>query len=130
MLQQSIRKEIYNKFSQEKEQYIISEYLSGKNPKQIGKLLNTYNTSIRRVLLRNNIIPLTSAQRWSQRNNVFLNNTEESYYWIGFIIADGCINSTRIEVTSSEKDSNHLLKYSLFINAPIKRVYNKRYDVY
>ena len=43
------------KFSKEKEESIIKDYLNGENTVQIAKKWNTYNTSIRRVLLRNNI---------------------------------------------------------------------------
>lgn len=122
---------VHNKFSQEKEQHIISEYLLGKSPKQISIELNTFNTSIRRVLLRNNIIPITSAQRWSNRENVFDNNSEESYYWLGFLIADGCVHDkTAVSLSSAEKDYLHLEKYAIFVKAPIKRVYNKVFNLF
>lgn len=48
------------KFSIEKERDIIQKYKSGKNTIEIAKIYNTYNTSIRRVLLRNGIFPRNS----------------------------------------------------------------------
>ena len=45
-----------NKFSKETEELIINLYKKGKNTKDIGLMLGIYNTSVRRVLLRNKII--------------------------------------------------------------------------
>ncbi|NCD07759.1 MAG: hypothetical protein EOL97_16745 [Spirochaetia bacterium] len=127
-----MRKTVHNKFSEEVEKFIVTEYLSGKNQKEIANQLNTYNTSIRRVLLRNNIPLISSAERWSNRDNVFDNMSEEAQYWIGFLAADGGIHSksNKIYLGSSEKDHAHLELYSKFVKAPIKRVYNKTYDIY
>ena len=45
------------KFNPEKELEILRMYREGRTQKQIADELNTYNTSIRRVLIRNGIIP-------------------------------------------------------------------------
>jgi hypothetical protein len=127
-----MHKTVYNKFSEEIEKFIVTEYLSGKNQREIANQLNTYNTSIRRVLLRNNIPLISSAERWSNRDNMFDSMSEESQYWIGFLAADGSIgnNSNVIQLGSAEKDFQHLLKYSKFVNAPIRLIYNKAFDLY
>ena len=49
-----------NRFTKEKEDEIIHLYKSGKTQKEIAMQFNTFNTSIRRVLLRYNIIPRSS----------------------------------------------------------------------
>jgi hypothetical protein len=127
-----MRKIVHNKFSEEIERFIVTEYLSGKNQKEIANQLNTYNTSIRRVLLRNGIPLISSSERWSNRTNIFDNMSEEAQYWIGFLAADGGIHSksNRILLGSSEKDYKHLELYSKFVKAPIKRIYNKVYKIY
>lgn len=54
------------------------------------------------------------------KNNVkiLLNDKLESYYWIGFILADGHIeNNKRIQITLSNKDKIHLEKFKNYINA-------------
>lgn len=54
------------------------------------------------------------------KNNVkiLLNNELESYYWIGFILADGHIeNNKRIKITLSNKDKIHLEKFKNYVNA-------------
>lgn len=46
-----------------------------------------------------------------------LNNSLESYYWIGFILADGHVhNSVRLSITLSKKDKEHLIKLQKFLN--------------
>lgn len=54
------------------------------------------------------------------KNNVkiLLNENLESYYWIGFILADGHIeNNKRIQITLSNKDKIHLEKFKKYVNA-------------
>ena len=85
-----------SKFNTKKELKICSLYKEGKNTVEIAKDFNTYNTSIRRVLLRNNITlrKCGEAQKYSNNNlfeNVNLSN-EESYY-LGLLITDGCISN-------------------------------------
>jgi hypothetical protein len=49
-----------------------------------------------------------------------LENSLESFYWIGFILADGHISkSTRLKVTLAKKDKDHLIKLQKFLNIEI-----------
>lgn len=69
---------------------------------------------------------LNSPSNPSKYNlNVLLNDSILSYYWIGFIIADGSfykntnnrnINGIRFELGLLEKDLNHLQKFGNYIN--------------
>lgn len=60
---------------------------------------------------------------------VLLNEDLESYYWIGFLLADGTFynknNSAGLKLTLNELDKNHLLKFSNFIKAEQKIYYQK-----
>lgn len=99
------------KFSKEKEEIIINLYKQGKTQKEIGVLFNTFNTSIRRVLLRNNIIPRgnNKVQRLC-KHNPFKKNDEYSEYFLGLLLTDGCISnnitktSKSINLSLTEKD--------------------------
>ena len=54
------------------------------------------------------------------KNNIkiLLNEELESYYWIGFILADGHIEKDkRIKITLSIKDKIHLEKFKKYVNA-------------
>lgn len=45
------------------EQNIINRYNEGASPKEIGVELGTYNTTIRRILIRNGITPQNCSER-------------------------------------------------------------------
>lgn len=50
----------------------------------------------------------------------FSRDNEESFYWAGFLAADGCVykkcNSKQLILSLSEKDKDHLLKFKRQIN--------------
>ena len=71
------------RFSREKEQSIISDYQMGLNTVEIAKKWNTYNTSIRRVLLRYGITPRTSKEANTRvKVNPFKLEDEKSEYFL------------------------------------------------
>jgi len=91
-------------------------------------LFNTYNTTIKRILLRNNIeLKDQSEAQASITKNPFENyQTEESAaYWLGYLIADGCVSvgkgGYRV-VINTNKDPEHLQKYADYIGKPLKKI--------
>jgi len=52
-----------------------------------------------------------------------LENTPEAYYWIGFLMADGNFDIhgyvNRLTLFLSEKDKEHIQKFSQFIEVPV-----------
>ena len=101
-----------SKFSKEKEENILRMYKEGKSQKEIANYYRTFNTSIRRVLLRNNIILRgnNKIQRLC-KHNPFKRNDEFSEYFLGLLLTDGCIssnitkNSNSINLSLNERDS-------------------------
>ena len=59
-------------------------------------------------------------------------NSEDQYYWLGFIYADGCITYNNkkelcvFEISLAEKDYEHLCKFAKAINFPINRIKYKQ----
>lgn len=49
-------------------------------------------------------------------------DNEEKSYWLGFIMADGCITKNKLIISLSEKDKSHLEKFKESIQSthPIK----------
>lgn len=101
------------KFPKEKEDFIIKLYKEGKTTKEIGLVFNTYNTSIRRVLIRRGI-RLRDNSRVNRlcKHNPFKKNDEYSDYFLGLLLTDGSItkdkNNSRnygINLSLSEVDS-------------------------
>ena len=97
-------------FSLEKEKEIINLYNKGYNQKEIADKFNTFNTSIRRVLLRNNI-PLRSGSKTNRlcKHNPFKRKDEYSEYFLGLLLTDGHISSRPnrtdcISLSLSEQD--------------------------
>lgn len=91
-----------NKFSKEKEKAIIRLYLQGKSQTEIAKIYNTYNTSIRRVLLRNNILLRHPANIHRLcKHNPFKKNDENSEYFLRLLLTDGCISSNASKKSKS-----------------------------
>lgn len=99
------------RFSKEKEESIISDYKAGLNTVEIAKKWNTYNTSIRRVLLRYGItLRSTKEVLRTVKNNPFKLGDEKSEYFLGLLLTDGNIhhrkdfNSVSISISLKDKE--------------------------
>jgi len=49
--------------------------------------------------------------------SILLKETPESYYWMGFLMADGHFSDKRISLTISEQDLPHLMKFKKYVNS-------------
>lgn len=68
---------------------------------------------------------LVSGQRKGDLTPL-LNDSLETYYWIGFILADGCIlNNGQLVVQLSIKDKEHLEKLARYLKTEIRKVKQK-----
>lgn len=123
------------KFSKEKEDSIVQDYLSGFNTVQIANKWNTYNTSIRRVLLRRGITPKTIKERLSVPNP-FSDSDEKSEYFLGLLLTDGCVyhrkNTNSVATSLSLKDREIVESFKDFINpsAKVSKILQKKYGTY
>lgn len=128
------------KYPKELEDNILSLYAEGLTTVEIAKKTGLkYNTSVRRVLLRHGITPISTRERLEVvKSNPFTNLQDSKVqYWLGYLAADGCISTKKGSNTPSlvrintNKDPDHLLKYIDFLGYPVKRntSHNKKYDV-
>lgn len=117
-----------SKFSKEKESSIIEDYKKGLNTVEIAKKWNTYNTSIRRVLMRYNI-PLRSTQKVQRlcKHNPFKSNDELSDYFLGLLLTDGSISKKSgtkytysISLGLNERDGYIVEKFRDFVSPSLK----------
>lgn len=125
------------RFSIEKEQSIISDYQAGLNTVEIAKKWNTYNTSIRRVLLRYGITLRTPKEVQSRvKENPFKTGDEKSEYFLGLLLTDGCVqhrkDTNSVVVSLALKDKEMIEKFRDFAcpRNKVSKVLQKRYNTY
>ena len=125
------------RFSKEKEESIINDYKAGLNTVEIAKKWNTYNTSIRRVLLRYGITPRTPKEVQSRvKVNPFRIGDEYSEYFLGLLLTDGCIchrkESNSVVVSLALKDKEMVEKFRDFVcpRNKVCRILQKKYNTY
>jgi hypothetical protein len=82
------------------------------------KLNRTWN-SIKLKAIKLNLKRSNDFIRKSNMIN-FLDGTNKSYYWLGFLLADGHFDfkNKRIILKLSDKDITHIKEYAKFINTP------------
>lgn len=83
--------------------------------------LPTSKTSLKRqleILGEENFIK--AAPRYTYKKDIFKKiETEEAAYWLGFILADGClVQDARLSINLAEKDKEHLKKFCRFLQMP------------
>ncbi len=103
-------------------------YMSGELASVLCKEFGVPSTTALRMLRRQGI-PIHSRSYVRRRSSghsvdesVFDKITPESAYWIGFLMADGCITekNNSIALYLSSKDSAHLVKFKSFLMATQK----------
>lgn len=105
------------------EKEIVLWYKKGLNTKEIADKLGTYSTTIRRILIRNQVelrSVLDMARRYS-RTNIFEENlSREEFYFLGLLITDGCISDNRITLGLKESDKYLLERFAKFMGDKVK----------
>lgn len=103
------------KWTKEEIDIIVENYEKSEKEKLINLLPNRSWDSIK---LKANSLYLNRSFDFHRESNmnVLLENNLETFYWIGFILADGHINNKiRIKITLSYRDIEHLMKFSKYI---------------
>ena len=123
------RKKLINKAVEE----YITTSIEDRSLTQISKKYHIDRHTIAKELNKRGIEILTTNIKFKFNDTVFDSiDTEEKAYWLGFIFADGCIqsNDRRFSMSLSEKDIEHLQKFKNFINTKnaIHIVKDKRFD--
>jgi DNA-binding transcriptional regulator WhiA len=121
------------RISEEHQKIMIDAYLDGASAAAAAARLG-YSEMACRAALRKHKIPIRSLSQAKRRyalNEAFFDiiNTEEKAYWLGFITADGSVNSRNnaLQIVLQERDELHLLKFlaSLQSGHRIYRIRNR-----
>lgn len=107
------------RYSKEDELKIVRMYKEGINTVEIANLFNTYNTTIRRILIRNNIklISISERLRKVEPNHFDDYLDPEVQYWIGVLAADGCLTNGNLVL--AVKDEEWVTQFRNFLNPSI-----------
>lgn len=121
------------KYSEEQEKEIIKLYVEeNRNTNEIAKIFGTYNTTIRRILLRNNVEIRSygvARRKVSLEDIKSKEGTPDFDYFIGLLATDGCITGNKIILDFSEANKelldywNEFLGNKCNINCSIHKVF-------
>ena len=75
-------------------------------------------------------IKINPAMQPKDSLDALLDETIESFYWLGFIIADGSFYKTNFEITLKEGDKDHLEKFKAFLSADSEIKYRSKTNSY
>lgn len=107
---------------------MVRRYLAGESSNEIGHDMGFSGVAVCKILERHGIERRSQsiAQRKCRlRRDAFDEITEESAYWVGFIMADGTViqrkdGSPEIAVVLAERDHGHLMKLRDFLGSTHK----------
>ena len=99
-------------YTNEVKDKIVELYLKEhKNTAEIAKMFNTYNTTIRRILIERKV-PLISIRECLQKVTLdSIKNQEGSSdfdYFLGILATDGCVTGNRVVLEFSENNKEIL----------------------
>lgn len=103
---------------------VCERYTAGEFMPALGKIYGVTTQAIW-SLLHNRNIPRHSRRIHSLDQSVFDVITEESAYWLGFLIADGCVthqkrNNPYLTMALQTKDLDHLKAFKRFMGSSHK----------
>lgn len=105
---------------------LITGYESGRSLPDLSRECGYHCTSIGRMLKANGVVLRPRGRPAGRcREDAFDAVTEESAYWTGFLMADGCVGdppgqSKRIQLAIHEKDIGHLEAFRDFLGSDNK----------
>lgn len=107
---------------------IIAAYQAGESSRVIGRRYGVSYVTVLNVLRRNGVAirdASAAARRYSVDTSVFDANTPDAAYWLGVLLADGCIRlcpNPSIQYGVAAIDAEHVDAFRTFLKAehPIK----------
>lgn len=101
----------------------IRLYHETKSINEVARKLGISKATAHRFRQKNNI-KLIRYTKYECDEDFFSRNNEESFYWAGFIAADGCVRKEKIlKIALANKDIDHLHQFNKAIQStyPVKR---------
>lgn len=108
--------------SQERREEVARRYVAGENVYRLSEEYGITRAAIRgNARRRGTIFPDRTSRRYSVNQAAFDELTPETSYWIGFLMADGNVSETLVQLRLAEKDAPHIERFRSFLgsNHPI-----------
>ncbi len=84
--------------------------------KTLNEMVNELNRSPSSIINKSHLLKLNLRTNRLCDLGELINESNESYYWLGFLMADGHFSKRgQIQINLSEKDLQHLIKFSKFV---------------
>jgi len=109
----------------------IKLYAETKSISEVSRRLGIGKTTAYRYRKKNNI-QIIKYKMYESDDDYFAQNTEGSFYWAGFIAADGCVMNKKrdytfvLKVSLANKDIDHLRMFNRHMKStyPVKKYPN------
>lgn len=113
---------------------ILSLYATGLSSDEVAVIVGRAASSVRNVTRKAGVSRSATAhlRKWFPDESVFDNaqDREEASYWVGFLLADGCVSSRRytagcqasIILQLAEIDRAHVERFAVFLGLPTTAV--------
>lgn len=114
-------------FTEDDERCIVESYLKLKNLAVLRKKFHTTVKEIKNILAKHEIY---SGVRTVKLNESYFQeiNSPEKAYWLGFIVADGCLHKEKTKLSFNVKDSDILYKFRQAIDSEHHIKYSEYFD--
>jgi hypothetical protein len=101
---------------------IATRYMNGENPKTLAKEFGVHRATITLIVSKDpRYKPQTGGKSPLKVNeNAFSEITPDSAYWIGFLMADGCVSHGSLILMLSGVDDGHVEKLKSFLGSEHK----------
>lgn len=100
---------------------IANQYMAGAPSSLIASKLEITDTSVLSALKEAGIERRSRAEAkriYPMDERAFAQLTNDSAYWLGFLMADGCVYDGRLSLTLQKGDQGHLVKLRTFLKGP------------
>ncbi len=107
----------YKKWTELETKFLIENYYD-KNKDFLIENLN--NRTWSQIKDKARYIKIRKKSRKLSDISILLKENPISYYWVGFLMADGSFTENRVSLGMTGKDMDHLIKYKKFIKSSNK----------
>lgn len=107
---------------------IVARYCDGESSGSLARSFGVSDVTILNYLKRRGISrrgPSEARREYPIWDGAFSTITPESAYWIGFLMADGCVlDESKVQVGLSQSDRAHLEKLRRYLRTEARPIYD------